>query len=479
MAEEPKTSVYELLVHAWEVLGLPQDDLTPDIIDLSSSTLCYQTSFRVGDLAQFTIALSALTAAHFRSIRQNSTIPKVKVPADHACLEFKSERLYALDGKPPSSPWGAIGGLHKTSDGYVRMHDSFPNHRDNALSILGLSSLASRADVSQEMLKWKSVHLETEAFLSGAVIVALRSPEEWNKLPQAKALPTFPVKIRRILDSPPYTPKVPQSMDDNKCLRGIRVVEMSRVIAAPVSGRTLAAHGADVIWVTSPTLPDLPALDIDLSRGKRTVQLDIKQSGDKRTLMELIRTADVFIQSYRPGSLAAQGLSEKELSALNPHLIIANLNAYGVGGPWAGNRGFDSLVQTCSGINVADARAYGAGEPAHVLPCQALDHGAGYFLASGILVALSRRTKEGGSYSIHVSLAGVMNFLKNMGQYPGKSGFSRTNLDDPEDWEPYLETRQTRFGELKAIRHSASISGVEVGWEEMPKPLGSDDPIWL
>jgi crotonobetainyl-CoA:carnitine CoA-transferase CaiB-like acyl-CoA transferase len=235
----------------------------------------------------------------------------------------------------------------------------------------------------------------------------------------------------------------------------------------------------DVVWITSPTLPDLPELDIDLSRGKRTVQLDIKKSDDKKKLLDLLRTADVFIQSYRPGSLAAQGLSNEELIALNPNLVIASLNAYGPNGPWSDRRGFDSLVQTCSGINVADAERYGAGEVARVLPCQAFDHGAGYLLATGIIAALYKRATEGGSYELKVSLAGVMKYLRSLGQYKGKSGFARKDFKRPEDVSKYLETKQTGFGELKAVKHAASIDGAEIGWEVMPKPLGSDDPVWV
>lgn len=233
------------------------------------------------------------------------------------------------------------------------------------------------------------------------------------------------------------------------------------------------------MWITSPSLPDLPETDIDVSRGKRTIQLDIKKDDDKAKLLELLRTADVFIQSYRPGSLAAQGLSNEELLALNPRLVIASLNAYGPEGPWSQRRGFDSLVQTCSGINVADAERFGAGEAARVLPCQALDHGSGYFLATGITAALYKRATEGGAYEVKVSLAGVMRYLRSLGQYEGKTGFDRKDFKRPEDVSGHLETKQTAFGELQVVRHAARICGLDVGWEHMPKPLGSDEPVWL
>jgi hypothetical protein len=358
------------------------------------------------------------------------------------------------------------------------MHDSFPNHRTNALKILGLPLDASREDVAKKVLDWKSVALESEAFQKGAVIVALRAFEEWDPLPQAEAVPDYPVIVKKVSATAPHTPTASTTKTD-KCLRRIRVVEMSRVIAAPVAGKTLAAHGADVIWITSPTLPDLPDLDRDLARGKRTVQLNIKKEDDKVKLLELLQTADVFIQGYRPGSIAAQGFSTEELVKVNPNLIIANLSAWGSAGPWSQNRGFDSLVQTCSGINVADAEYYGAGETAHVLPCQALDHGAGYLLATGIIAALYKRSTIGGAHEVQVSLASVMKYLRSLGRYPGKLGFERKDFLNPEQVETYLETRDTGFGELRAVKHAASIRGVEVGWDIMPMPLGSDEAIWL
>lgn len=468
-------SPLDSVTHLWRTLDLPEESLQS--LHLVDDGEYLPSSFKVDHLAQCCIAISALAAALFRSTYVPGPKPNINISAKHACVEFKSERLYVLNGKPAPASWGTIGGLHKTKDGHVRMHDSFPNHRENALKILGLGEDATRDNVAKMMLEWKSVDLESEAFRKGAVILAQRSFEEWDRLPQAKSVADEPVLLKRVAGSAPFISRN-VSLKAKKCLQGIRVIELSRVIAAPVAGKTLAVHGADVIWITSPTLPDLPALDIDLSRGKRTVQLDIKKSNDKVKLLELLRTSDVFIQSYRPGSLAAQGLSTEELVKTNPNLIIANLSAWGPTGPWAQNRGFDSLVQTCSGINVADAERYGVGEPAHVLPCQAFDHGAGYLLSTGIMAALYKRATEGGAYEINVSLAGVMKYLRSLGQYPRRTGFERKDFKKPEEVEQYLETGDTDLGELKAVKHAANIEGVDVGWDVMPKPLGSDEPVW-
>lgn len=471
-------SAKDSLEHLWTELGLPGKAL--EKIDLIGEGLGLPSSFKIGHLAQASIGLTALLAALLHSVRTEGEIPKVTVPLQHAAIEFKSERLYSINGEPAPSPWGPIGGLHKSADGFVRVHDSFPNHREGVKTLLGYDQNASRDQLATEISKWKAVDLETVAFDSKLVISALRSYDEWDVLPQAKAIRDFPISIRKIANGPL---KRLNGFDKpaDKCLRGIRVLEMSRVIAAPLAGKTLAAHGADVLWITSPQLPDLPTMDRDFGRGKRTAHADINIADQKLQLISLLRDADVFVQGFRPGSLASRGLSAQELASTNPNgIVIANMSAYGPDGPWSGRRGFDSLVQTCSGMNVSEAHHFGKGEPARPTPCQALDHAGGYFLAAGILAALYKQTIDGGSYQVDVSLAGVMKYLRSLGQYPGDSGFQCSDYESPEDVaDEFMETRDSGFGQLRAVKHSASVEGVSVGWDIMPKPLGSDDLKWL
>jgi hypothetical protein len=512
------------------------------------------SSFKIGHLAQSTIALSALSAAlvhvvtttalsnkgkgkgrvvDFNSPAAEIVVPRTTVPLRHALLEFQCERLYTLAGKPPEETWGPIGGLHPTADGgYVRMHDNFPHHRKGILALLGLDeSCVDRGAVSERTRKWKSsVELETVAVEErGLAVYALRSFEEWDQLPQAKALAELPVGIRRLDVSPTSRASSPslllpvstrrrgQQQQQGRCLSGLRVLELSRVIAAPVAGKTLAAHGADVLWVTSPNLPDIPGLDREFVRGKRSVQLDLNLPGDKERLLDLAREADVVIQGYRPGSLAKRGIDPAEIAKVNPGVVFANLSAFGPEGEWKDRRGFDSLVQACCGINVSEAEHYyfptTAGEadargavgdkewgekmPAKPLPCQALDHGAGYLLATGICAALYHRerdragTEEGkpgegvaGAYVVDVSLAGVAKYLRSLGQYPGREGFEGYDLTvlngpgEKEDVEKYFEIRATPFGEMRFLRHSASVAGMEPRWDRMPTPLGSDTAAW-
>lgn len=500
MSDRSRFLTSDTVRHLCAGLKLPEETSKAASLP-DADSLALPSSFKLGQLAQASITLAALTAALIYAERTKcNAIPRVMVPLRHAALEFRSERLLTLDGKPMPSVWGPLSGLHKTSDGYVRVHDNFPNHRAAVKKALGLSDDADRDAVSAAIATWRAVELEDAAVPAGAVVAALRSFDEWDALPHAREVADFPIQITKIDDSPPraetggdWTTK-----DLKKSLGGIKVLEMSRVIAAPVAGRTLAAHGADVLWITSPNLPDLPSIDIDTARGKRTAQLDITQPEDLDVLLHLLDDADVFLQSYRPSSIAARGLSAAQLvKRRNKNatrssgrgtrgIVCANLSAYGPSGPWKGRRGFDSLVQTCSGMNVSEALHFGQVDPpAKPTPCQALDHAAGYFLAAGIMAALYRQGKEGGSWQVDVSLAGTMKYLRSLGQLEGRSGFlpfERQAAGVPDEdggSEMTFEKRMSAFGLLNAVKHSASVEGVEVGWDIMPKPLGSDAPKWL
>ena len=235
-----------------------------------------------------------------------------------------------------------------------------------------------------------------------------------------------------------------------------------------------------MLWVTSPNLPDLPSLDRNLSRGKRTIQLELNDESDRKTMRDLVKDCDVFIQGYRPGSLAGKGFSATELVGLKPGLIYANLSAFGPSGPWS-RRGFDSLVQTCSGMNVSEAEHFGNGAAARPTPVQALDHAGGYLLATGIAAALYKRSTEGGSWEVHVSLAGVMKYLRSLGQWPGKEGFDHPDPAPSMEDVPgtYFEERESGFGRMRGLKHAAMVEGAMPRFDHMPKPLGSDKPRWL
>jgi hypothetical protein len=462
----------------WDHLGLPSSAL--ESLTLPGTGLGAPSSFKLGVLAQASIGLSALSAALVHSHLNNTAVPKIEVPLQHAVVEFKCSSFLTIDGKSLSLPRPPIGGLHKTADGHVRIHDGFLVHREATKKLLGCLGEDDRDRIAEAVAQWTILDFETAAIEAGLAVASLRSFEQWDSHPQSRAISDFPIIVRKISDGPPSQSTNLRTGSD-KCLPGLRVVEMDRVIAGPVAGKTLAAHGADILWVTSPNLEDQPSLDRDFARGKRTVRLEIDVPEDQAKLDGLLDDADVFLQGYRPGSLASKGLSPEDLAARSKKgIICANLSAYGPTGPWSKRRGFDSLVQTASGLNVSEAEHFGEGEAARPLPFQALDHASGFFLAAGIAAALYRQATEGGSYAVDVSLAGTGKFLRSLGQYEGRSGFDVPLIERQEDVPAeMLEERDSGFGKITAVKHSAVIAGVDVGWDVMPGPLGSDRAEWI
>ncbi|KAF9468741.1 CoA-transferase family III domain-containing protein [Collybia nuda] len=326
---------------------------------------------------------------------------------------------------------------------------------------------------------------------------AMRSFAQWDHHPQAKALVrTPPVSLIRIGDAPKRLP----TEDPSRPLDDIRVLDLSRVLAGPVAGRTLAAYGADVLLVTSPNLPALPVIDIDTSLGKRTTQLDLRQHSDKEILRGLCKESDVFLQAYRPGGLNDKGFGTHELAKLRPGIICANLTAWGWDGPWKDRRGFDSLVQTATGFNVAEDEAYRdfCKLERHVtpkpFPLQALDHAAGYLLAYGINAALCKSMTEGGSWEVRVSLAAVGQWVRSLGRLSPEEAFGKGRpfpqpLDSEvvalsTDWPQDNSDTTARLGvhEITAIKHAAILSKTpakEGRYSQAPMVLNAHPPSWL
>ncbi|PWC28952.1 CoA transferase [Teichococcus aestuarii] len=415
------------------------------------------SSFHVGAAAQASIAAAALAAAEIHRQR-GGPAQAVRVSMRHAAAEFRSERHLRLDGALPPDPWDAIAGLYRCGDGgAVRLHTNFPHHRAGMLRLLG-EPPATREGVAAALRGWRALELEEAAAAAGLCAAALRGTVEWAAHPQAAALAGQPPLLLERIGAAPPTKLPPLA---TRPLTGLRVVEMTRIIAGPVAGRCLAAHGAEVLHIGAAHLPTIPALDMDTGRGKRRLLLDLRQPAEKAALEEHVRGADVFLQSYRPGALAARGVSPEALAALRPGLVCASLSAYGHLGPWAGRRGFDSLVQTATGFNQDEAEAAGTPDSPRPLPCQALDHASGYLLALGIQAALLRRAEEGGSWHVRVSLAATGQWLRGLGRVEGGLAAQDPGQEDIAD---LLEERDSPLGRVSAIRHAAEMERTPAGW---------------
>ncbi|MBR0683584.1 CoA transferase [Roseomonas eburnea] len=456
------------LAALWRLAGLDAAAL-PEVA-LSGTDPVLPSTFAVGTAAVASIAAAGSAAAGIHAARGGGR-QRLAVDMAHALTEFRSEHHLRIGGKRVHEGWDRIAGLHQCGDGrWVRLHTNFPHHRDGMLRLLGCDY--DRDAVGRALQGWTAEALETAAAEAGLVATMTRSLDEWASQPQGQAAAGLPaVTIERIGEAPP-TPLPPAAA---RPLAGLRVLDLTRVIAGPVAGRTLAAHGAEVLHITGPHLPSIPALVMDTGRGKRNAALDLRQEADRARLRGLAAGADVFLQGYRPGAMAGHGFAPEQLAALRPGIVCVSLSAYGHLGPWAGRRGFDSLVQNANGINDAEAVAAGEARP-RPLPCQAIDHASGYLLAFGAMAALLRRAQEGGSWLVQVSLAGTGEWIKRLGRVAG--GLAAPEVPDAAVAR-LLESGESGFGQMTAVRHSAVLSETPARWTLPAMPLGSHPPAWL
>lgn len=431
------------------------------------------SSFRVAIAGQTTIAAAGLAAAEIWRLRSGEA-QDVSVDLRHAVAECRSERYLRVDDKPPPPAWDAIAGVYRTGDNrFVRCHTNFPHHRDAVCKVLGCEP--EREKVQAALMQWKGEDFETAAYAAGGVVALMRSYDEWSALPQARALAELPlVSIEKIGEAPPK-PWPQRLSKGDRPLSGLRVLDLSRVIAGPVGGRTLAAHGADVLLVSGPELPAILWLTIDTSRGKLTTFIELKSEAGRARLRELLRDADIFSQGYRPRALAALGFTPEDAATINPGIVYVTLSAYGHAGPWAERRGFDSLVQTTTGFNHAEGQAAGIDGPKE-LPAQMLDHATGYLMAFGAMMAKARQVREGGSWHVRVSLAQTGRWLWNLGRL--ENGLNTPDITGEAVHAAFIESMPSGFGTLKAVRHSALLSKTPAQWSRPAMPLGSHPAEW-
>jgi crotonobetainyl-CoA:carnitine CoA-transferase CaiB-like acyl-CoA transferase len=456
----------DVLTDVWTSVG--GDGAALDAVTLTGEEPQLPSSFRVAAAAQVSIAASALAAAEIWKLRSGEA-QNVAVDMRHATVECRSERYLRVDGKPPPPAWDAIAGIYKTGDGrFVRLHTNFPHHRAAVCEVLGCE--AERDDVQKALLQWQAERFETAAYAAGGVVAMMRPYEEWSASPHAKALAQLPlISIERIGDAAPK----PWPQGDRP-LAGIRVLDLSRVIAGPVAGRTLAAHGSDVMLISGPDLPAIPWLSIDNGRGKLSSFVELRSEQGRATLRELLASADIFSQGYRPRALAALGFAPDDAAQINPGIVYVTLSAYGHAGPWAERRGFDSLVQTATGFNYAEGQAAGIDGPKE-LPAQMLDHATGYLMAFGAMMAKARQAREGGSWHVRVSLAQTGRWLWNLGRLAD----GLKTPDFPGDAvKPFIEELASGYGPLASVRASAKLSKTKAFWARPSMPLGSHEPRW-
>src|SRR3954452_3308884 len=456
----------EILAGLWTSAG--GDPGALEAVTLTGEEPQLPSSFRVAAAAQTAIAAAAMAAAQIWKLRSGQS-QQIAVDMRHAVIECRSERYLRVDGKPPPRAWDAIAGVYNTRDQrFVRLHTNFPHHRAAVCNVLKCEP--EREQVQAALMQWDAEACETAAYAAGGVVAMMRSVDQWSELPHAKALAGLPtISIEKIGNAAPK----PWPGGDRP-LAGIRVLDLSRVIAGPVAGRTLAVHGADVLLISGPELPAIPWLTIDTGRGKLTSFVELKSEQGQGTLRDLLAEADIFSQGYRPRAISGLGFSPADAARINPGIIYVTLSAYGAAGPWSERRGFDSLVQTTTGFNHAEGQAAGVDGPKE-LPAQMLDHATGYFMAFGAMMAKARQAREGGSWHVQVSLAGTGRWLWHLGRV--KDGLAIPDIK-AEAVSPLIEQLPSCFGPLQSVSHSARLSKTPAFWARPAMPLGSHSPQW-
>ena len=431
------------------------------------------TPFRIGEASAAALAAVGLAVSDLWEYRTGRS-QEVAVDARQATASLRSGHYMLLDGADVSTERNNVMGVYPAKNGrWSYLHCNFPNHRAAALSVLGVQE--DREAVRKAVAQWDALELEEAVIAASGAGGMVRTMEEWTQHPQGTAIASVPLmEIIKIGDSPPE--KLP---DGDRPLSGIRVLDLTRVLAGPTCARTLAEHGADVLKITGAHLPNIGYQEYDTGHGKLSAHLDLREQKDLETLRGLVRESDVFSQGYRPGALGGRGLSPEALAELRPGIIYVSLSAFSHVGPWASRRGFDTVVQTVSGITSRQGELFPGIEPGpQFYPVSAIDYLTGYLMAFGALVALHRRTREGGSWLVRISLAQTGHWLVGRGQVP------ENDLKDvPQEFTiPELErwsmVSNTPMGRLQHLGPVLRLSETPPHWARPSVPLGSNEPVW-
>jgi hypothetical protein len=419
------------------------------------------SAFAATDFAAAAVAVAASALADLLS-SAGERRPTVTVDRTLASAWFSAS--LRPEGWQPPPAWDPVAGDYEANDGWVRLHTNAPHHRDAALRVLGCPP--EREAVALKVGKLSALEVESDVVAAGGCAAAMHSIEGWRVHPQGRALASDPLtSVTRTgpRDAPGWRP------DPARPLRGVRALDLTRVLAGPVATRFLAGYGAEVLRIDPPGWDEAIACEVTL--GKRCARLDAKTTGGLSTLKELLRQADVLVHGYRPGALDALGLGEGERQAVRPGLVDVALDAYGWSGPWRERRGFDSLVQMSSGIADEGRLWSGEGKP-HPLPFQALDQATGYFMAAHVVDGLATRMASGQGTRARCSLARTAQFLVEHGRGP-VAGEPAVPEVATGDW-----VEHTSWGPARRVAPPVAIEGAPMRWERPAAALGTDPPSW-
>jgi hypothetical protein len=421
------------------------------------------SAFPVTDFASAVIATAGLAISDLLAATWN-TRPTLKIDRRLASLWFGMS-IRPIGWKLPPV-WDAFAGDYRTRDGWIKLHTNAPHHRAAVMRVVG--QYRDRTAMADAVETWIATELETAIVSEGGCAAAMRSAAEWAVHDQGRAVASEPLAHRSMGNSAQFKD---WSVTRERPLKGLRVLDLTRVLAGPVATRFLAAFGADVLRIDPPDW-DEPAVVQEVTLGKRCARLDLHCAENRKTFEELLSKTHVLVHGYRPTALDRLGFDATTRRALSPGLIDVSLDAYGWTGPWAARRGFDSLVQMSSGIADTGMKWRKADLPVP-LPVQALDHATGYLMAALAIRGVTQRLRNGNGLEARVSLARTAKLLMDAGDAPHPSDLA------PETAADHSSTiENTAWGDARRVRPPIHIDGTPMAWDYPAKQLGSDKPAW-
>ncbi len=387
---------------AWAALGGRSADLERVQVAGDPAGLL-PSRLKVQELMTAAAGSALLAVAALDAARNQAPLAPVSLSAEHVAVAARSERYARRAGSDAGAQMAPLSRFWKAADGWVRLHANYPWHLRRALDVLRCEDHPGQ--VERAIAARTTADLEDSFAAAGGLAFAVRSLGEWTGHPQGRAVAAQP--LVRTETGPGPGRRLPAG----RALHGIKVLDLTRVIAGPVATRTLAAWGADVLRLDSPHLPEIPAQATDTLQGKRSALLDLASPPGRARLEELLAEADLLVQGYRPGALLQFGLGTEDLAERHPHLSVVTLSAWGPAGPWSRRRGFDSLVQGPTGIAAIE------GSPAQpgAMPAQALDHATGYLAAAAGVMALAAAHADDRARYQELSLARTAKWFTDTG----------------------------------------------------------------
>jgi crotonobetainyl-CoA:carnitine CoA-transferase CaiB-like acyl-CoA transferase len=449
-----------LTASIWSALG-GAPDATKSLRFTAPGAL--PSAFAVTDLASASIACAALAIAELIDTR-STTARSVRVDRRLASFWFSSS--IRPNGWSMAPAWDPIAGDYRTNDGWIRLHTNAPHHRAAAQRVLGAQN--DKDGVASAVSRWAAADLETAIVQAGGCAAQMRSLAEWAAHPQGRAIATEP--LARIETTTRGADRN-WPIDPTRPLAGIRVLDLTRVLAGPVASRFLAGFGADVLRIDPPDWNE-PGVVPEVTLGKRCARLDLKKPNDQTRFHLLLTQADVLLHGYRANALERLGYDASARAQLNLGLIDVSLNAYGWSGPWRDRRGFDSLVQMSAGIAHAGMRWKQTDRP-FPLPVQALDHATGYLMAAAAVRGITQRLATGRGTNARLALARTAKLLTDVGDQQPSSAFAQ---ETPADRQPAIE--RTPWGDAQRLSPPLSIDGTPMRWDLPACDLGSAEARW-